>query len=287
MRLGRLFELAIAAGRRADPRRDAVREFADSAILYGKKDRQVHSVLVGIDIDVQEILLADRLKASRHIDCVISHHPSGHAYAGLYRVMDLQAQLLESAGLDAASARGFLEERKAEVERKILPQNHMRAVDAARLLDIPFVCMHTPADNLAARFVERLLSEQRPRRVRDVITVLSGVAEYKQAAAAGTGPRIVLGASERECGKVFVEMTGGAEGPKGAYRLLRTSGIGTIISMHMSEDHLKAARSAGLNAVIAGHMSSDTLGMNLLLDEIERGERLDITCCSGFSRTRR
>jgi hypothetical protein len=39
--------------------------------------------------------------------------------------------------------------------------------------------------------------------------------------------------------------------------------------------------------VIAGHISSDTLGLNLLLDEIEKEEKLKIINCSGFRRIRR
>jgi hypothetical protein len=39
--------------------------------------------------------------------------------------------------------------------------------------------------------------------------------------------------------------------------------------------------------VIAGHISSDTLGLNLLLDRIEKEEKLETICCSGFYRIRR
>ena len=40
--------------------------------------------------------------------------------------------------------------------------------------------------------------------------------------------------------------------------------------MHFTEEHLANAKKANLNVVIAGHISSDVLGLNLLLDEVEK-----------------
>jgi putative NIF3 family GTP cyclohydrolase 1 type 2 len=57
--------------------------------------------------------------------------------------------------------------------------------------------------------------------------------------------------------------------------------------MHVTEDHLANAKKANLNVVIAGHIASDSLGLNLLLDEVEKEERLEFVCLSGFERVRR
>jgi len=40
--------------------------------------------------------------------------------------------------------------------------------------------------------------------------------------------------------------------------------------MHLSEEHFKNAKDEQINIVIAGHIASDTLGLNLLLDELEK-----------------
>ena len=85
-------------------------------------------------------------------------------------------------------------------------------------------------------------------------------------------------------GKIFVEMTGGTEGPQRVFDKIAKTGIRTLVSMHLSEQHLSKARQAGLNVVIAGHISSDNLGLNLLLDGIEKHEQLEVICCSGFRR---
>src|SRR3972149_6714212 len=54
--------------------------YSDTRILYGDPARDIRGVLVGIDMEVGEILLADRLKGQeKPIDMVIAHHPEGRA----------------------------------------------------------------------------------------------------------------------------------------------------------------------------------------------------------------
>ena len=117
---------------------------------------------------------------------------------------------------------------------------------------------------------------------------LMGIPEYQQGARTNAGPKIVAGSRENRAGKVFVDMTGGTGGSKEAFGKLVQAGVGTVVGMHIGEDHLKEAKKNHVNVVIAGHISSDTLGMNLLLDGLIRqhGE-LNIMACSGFSRISR
>jgi len=59
------------------------------------------------------------------------------------------------------------------------------------------------------------------------------------------------------------------------------------VAMHLSEEHFKQAKGEHINVVIAGHIASDNLGLNLILDQIEKVEELKIINCSGFVRIRR
>ncbi len=285
MNLAQLYREIVAAGASVDPRPDkkAIRSFADTALLYGPGSRRVSSVLVGIDIDAGELLLADRLRDKLCLDAVVSHHPQGRAYAALAGAMKVQAQVLKAVGVGGDIADGFIEDRRREVQRKILPANHMRSVDTARLLDMPFICAHTAADNHAYDFVRRLLSRARPRCLRDIVTLLLKEPEYASAAANGAGPRILLGHPGQPCGKVLVEMTGGTEGHAGIYKHLYDKGVRTLVCMHLSEEHFRKVNDARLQVVIAGHIASDVLGMNLLFDALKRFS-LKIHCCSGFQR---
>lgn len=288
MKLSHLYNQMVKFGIEADPRRKtAINSYEDTAILYGHPDTEIKKMMVGIDIDVGELLLAERMRKIQGLDLVISHHPEGRALAGFFAVMQLQVDMLIRVGISKAVAEELIDERKRQVERKVLPQNHMRVVDAARLLDLPFMCVHTPADNYAASFIQNRLDKEKPKKVEDILDILEELPEYKEANKELSGPRIILGNPKRAVGKIFVEMTGGTEGSPEAFDKLYKAGIRTLVCMHLSEEHFKKVKDTSLNVVIAGHTSSDTLGLNLLLDRIEKEEKFETVNCSGFRRVRR
>ena len=90
MRLSYLYNQAIKLGRFYDPRGNRSWQYADTAILFGKSNVEVKRILVGIDIEIGELLLADKLRQTQGLDLVISHHPAGQALARFYEVMRLQ-----------------------------------------------------------------------------------------------------------------------------------------------------------------------------------------------------
>lgn len=284
MKLSKLYKEALRLGRMHDPRGNRRWNYSDSAILFGKPDTEVRKAMVGIDIDIGELLLADKLRREQGLDLVISHHPAGWALAHFYEVMKLQAEMLTSVGIDALVAKQLIEERMSEVGRRVSAVNHMKTVDAARLLKLPFICLHTPADNHVYYFISKLIVANKPSRLGDVIGILNTLPEYREAKKNYSGPRIILGNSRSPVGKVLVEMTGGTEGSKRAIKKLAAKGVRTLVSMHLSEEYFKKAKEADLNVIIAGHISSDNLGLNLLLDGLEKRGELEIINSSGFRR---
>jgi putative NIF3 family GTP cyclohydrolase 1 type 2 len=262
--------------------------YADTRVLYGDMDLNVKRILVGIDIEVAEILLADRISVKgEKIDLIISHHPVGKAFANFYEVMGMQADILQKMGVPINVAEGTLFPRIKEVERKVLPLNHMRTVDAARLMNIPIMCAHTVADNFVATYLQSLIDNKKPDTLKDVINILKEIPEYAYAFSNNAGPKIIIGSDSNRVGKIFVDMTGGTEGAKEVYERLSQAGVGTMIGMHFSEEHKKELEKHHINAIVAGHTSSDSLGLNLLLDEILKEEKIDIVSCSGFYRVSR
>ena len=263
--------------------------YTDTRILAGAPETNVKRVLAGIDMEVPEILLAHLLNANkgRKIDLVLAHHPEGYALARLHEVMRLQADLLAAYGVTLSVAEHLLEKRIAEVERRLLPVNHDRPVSAARALGLPFVCIHTPADNCVTSYLQKRIDRDKPHRLKDLVKLLFDIPEYKASARRQVPPRIVNGAESNRCGRVLVDMTGGTEGAKELLEKCATAGTSTLVGMHFSEDYLEQAKKANINMVVAGHIASDVLGFNLLLDELERKEPLDIIGVSGFERIRR
>ncbi|MCL4457042.1 MAG: NGG1p interacting factor NIF3 [Nitrospirae bacterium] len=262
--------------------------YSDSRILNGTGYEEIKTALVGIDIEVGEVLLAETLKSKNiQVDLIMSHHPEGGAYANLYSVMYMQSDILNRFGVPINIAESLMEGRIKEVERRLMPANHTRAVDAAKLLDMPFICLHTPADNMVASHLQKLFDDKKPYTIDDVIELLKEIPEYREAEKNNAGPKLLLGAKNRKAGKVFVDMTGGTEGSKEIFQSLSLSGINTIVAMHLGEDHRKEAEKNHVNVVIAGHIASDNLGINLLLDRMTESENIKILECSGFRRISR
>jgi len=261
--------------------------YDDTRICVGDPDLEVRGLIAGIDMEVGEVLLADRLREKgAQIDLVFAHHPEGPGYANLHRVMHMQADLWAARGVGIGVADALIAGRAEEVRRKIMPVNHYRAIDAARLLGFASMSCHTPADNNVNRFVQALIDGEAPRTLDDLLKLLRSVPEYADAARKGYGPLLIQGDGSKRCGTCLVDMTGGTEGPKEALDKLVASGIDTLVGMHYSEEHRKHAEELKLNLVIAGHISSDSLGMNLVLDRIE-GQGVEVICTSGMVRVRR
>ena len=96
------------------------------------------------------------------------------------------------------------------------------------------------------------------------------IPEYRIAAQKGAGPYVGKSSRSSRAGKIWVDMTGGTEGPKKVMEKLADAGVGTIVGMHMGQELRDEADKHSIHVVIAGHMSSDSVGINLFLDELER-----------------
>ena len=317
MKLQEIYEMAFRTGMAADPRGEEgvsrvleaarkshealaeekrwefdleslVNPYADTRILVGDPNTEVKSMLVGIDLEVGEVLLAETLRArGRTVDLLLAHHPEGRALARLEEVMGVQADIWRRFGVSVAYGDAVMSDRMAEVMRAIHPRNSEQALSAARLLDLPYMSCHTPADNCVNAFVQARCDELGPdSTVDELLDVLKSIPEYREAVLQGTGPVIFEGNAKRRTGKIIVEMTGGTSGPVDSIGKLAAAGVGTIVGMHMGEDHRKRAKEEKVNVVIAGHTSSDSLGMNIILDEYER-RGVDVIACSGFTRIAR
>ncbi len=316
MKLKELYQLAIQLGKEADPRgegevqaalSEAREEFdslspkeqayfdqerltnpySDTRILNGQGDEEIRRLLTGVDMELSEVLLAQELSRNgQKVDLILSHHPEGKALAGLAEVMKMQEEILHRFGVPIALAEGVMTERIAEVGRGILPTNHNRAIDGARLLGYPFMSCHTPADNQVTTFLQRIFDARQPRTVGDVLDLLLEQPEYQMAAKQKMAVKIFAGEKRRRAGRVFVDMTGGTGGSKEIFKYLANADVGTIVGMHISEKNLEQAKEHHLNVVIAGHIASDSLGMNLILDQLER-RGVEVLTCSGLLRVKR
>lgn len=316
MKLGEIYKLAVKMGIEKDPRgKEEIKRilesnkekyeklprkereffdveslenpFPDSRILVGDPDTKVKSAIVGIDMEVGEVLLTDRLREKgEKIDLIISHHPEGRALVNLNQVMSLQADEWYRHGVPINIGEALIDKRMKEIYRAFLPRNHERTLDVARLLDIPFMSMHTVADNQVYAYLTDYFKKKKPYTVGDVMDLLMEIPEYQASAKSQAGPVVIVGSKDKRAGKVMVDMTGGTEGPREILEKLADAGVGTIVAMHYSEKHREEAEKNKINVIIAGHVVSDSLGMNLILDKLEE-KGVGIIPVSGLVRVSR
>jgi len=317
MTLQEIYDLAIEMGTKADPRgKEGIKKalerakkkyeelplkkkaffdkeslknpYADSRILLGNPKTKVSKVIVGIDITTGEVVLTDRLnEKGKKIDLIIGHHPEGQALIALDEVMDVQIDVMANLGIPVNVAESLLSERISQVRRGLGPANHFQSVDAARLLNIPFMVIHTIWDNLGHNFISNHLEKRRPETVGEVLEAIEEIPEFLEAKKTNSGPKITVGSEKNRAGKVAVTgFTGGTSGSKLIYERVTAAGIGTIVEMHMPEASYEEAKKHHLNVIVSGHMASDSLGANLFLDELEK-KGVTVVPFSGLIRIKR
>jgi len=79
--------------------------------------------------------------------------------------MNMQADILKYLGIAHEVGKSLLKERISEVARSVSAVNHMRSVDVARLLDMAYMCVHTPADNHVTDYLQKLFVKKTENKI--------------------------------------------------------------------------------------------------------------------------
>ena len=248
--------------------------YPDCRIINGTGEEEVKTMMIGIDIETPEVLLADRLREKgEKIDALFIHHPEGRALADLGAVMPLQVDVLAKAGVPVNHSEGHLRPRMDRIWRAIHADNLFRTERAAELLDIPAFCCHTITDNLVWRHMEKHICQKEFHDLGEILAAIYEMPEYKEFAKKGNPPIIVNGSSSNRPGKIVAtEFTGGTNGPEDQLVAQAAAGVGTILSMHVTEKTLEKAKEHNVNMIQCSHMASDALGITLLLDKLDKEE---------------
>jgi len=246
-------------------------------------DGDVRRVFVGIDVDIGELLLARSLGA----DGVIAHHPIGsNARLGLPAVIERHEAQMREEGIPAEVAREKMLDRRRPVAHALHTTNYDRVVDAARQLSMPTMNIHLAADLIGRQYFIDFV-----RRVIDggATTVGGLIGELKtipEIGASPVQPELWLGETENPVGRWVVQMAAGTNGGAPVYRTYYEHGIHTILAMHIDERDLRELEQLQrpqANLVITGHMPSDSIGMNRVIDALEK-QGLEVIAGSGVIR---
>ncbi len=241
------------------------KEPADTGIYLEGKD--IKKVLIGVDMETPEILLGKELE----VDVVISHHPT--AGDQIIKFMSHEVQLInDGVGIPINHAQKMIRKRMKQVELGSHVRNYDRSRSAAKLLDMPYMNIHIPADFITERYIQGHLNEivkDKPKaKLKDVLEGLNLIEEYQKTEGK---PVIRVGGPEDYAGKIAVLMAGGTNGGEDVFKAYFQAGVGTIVCMHVPENVKKAVESQGIgNIIVAGHMASDSIGLNKIIELWEK-----------------
>lgn len=264
--------------------------YSDSRILHGTGNEEVRSVMVGIDIETPEILLADRLREKGHsIDAIMIHHPEGRALTELNMVMPIMTDVYHGVGVPVNQTEFLMKPRMDRIWRALHADNFLRTERTAELLDIPAFTCHTVTDNLVWRFMQKTIEKKQFDDLGEIITALHEVEEYRYYAQKGSPAWIVNGSSGNRPGKIACTgFTGGTNGPEELMEQQAAAGVSTVLCMHFTEKEVEVGKKHNMNMIQVNHMAADALGINLLLDKLQKEEKkLEILPVSGFVRFKR
>ena len=243
-----------------------LKEVPEDSAIYVSGDN-IRKILFGIDAGIPELLLAKRLG----FDAVIAHHPQGGtATIEFHQVFKRHIQQMVTAGVPREEAEKAVKKRLEELEVEAHTRNYGHVVDVAGLLELPYMNIHTPLDEVGRKIMtERINSRiRRNSTVQDVVSALKELPEFRKAV---TEIIIRLGKAENSAGKVVVSH---GAGTNGGYEVAKTYfryGVGTVVYIHIRSGDLgKLKAEKRGNLIVTGHIASDSVGINPLIHELER-----------------
>lgn len=242
-----------------------LKETPNDSVIYVSGEK-IKKVLFCIDAGVPELLLAKKLKC----DAVIAHHPvGGTAAIHFHEVFKRHIQQMLGAGVPKDKAENAVKKRLEELEVEAHTRNYAQVIDAAKLLEISFMNIHTPLDEVGRQLMSKQINKRTDKNstLKDVVAALEELNEFKNAL---TKIKIRLGKPENKAGKIVVSH---GAGTNGGYEIAKTyfeHGINTVIYIHISIGDLTKLKAENKsNLIITGHIASDSVGINPFIKELE------------------
>ena len=248
----------------------------DCAIYY--PGARINHILLGIDVGAAELFMARQLG----YHAVVAHHPAG--YAGpFWDVYHLHVDQMIAAGVpkDVAEAAvaGRIEEFQAAAQR----ENYDHAASVARLLETPFLNVHSPLDEVGRRIMQQTADAATAANpaltvggLRDALLTLPPYA------AARTEMRAALGSWDTPAGRVVISHGAYTNGGYQVAKAYLTHGVDTVCAIHFPLEDAKRLVAEGVrgNILVMGHIAGDSVGILPYIARL-RQEGLEVTTFSG------
>jgi hypothetical protein len=250
----------------------------DSAVYY--PGGGIKKLLLGIDIKSPELKIA----ADFGFDCAMSHHPTGgDARLQFFKVLYRHVDQMVAAGVPHAVAAGIIDEMAEEHKATASMSNYDHDPSVARWLELPYLNIHTPLDEIGRRRLQSAADElSATDTVADLIShFCASFGEFRNAR---TEIELRNGQPSNELGNVVMSHGAGTNGGYAVAKAYYDHGVDTVVYIHCrpaDSKRLKAEYGDNKNLLITGHIVSDSIGINPYIDRL-RQEGIDVTTISGI-----
>jgi hypothetical protein len=259
--------------------------FGDTRMLVGDPDTPIRRILCGIDIDGTEVLLADRLRdCGKPVDAVAAHHASapGGGVGSRRDILSAQIRMLTDFGVPEHLAVKLIRQGFGEGEER---SHNFKINQIAQALGMPFMTIHGPADLYLFREGERILREERPPTVGDLVDICDAWPEVQWLMERGTGTQVAVGDPRDPLGRTYYCFYGGWNPTPEVFEALCEAGCGTLWVVATSEALNEVARRRNVSIVVVPHYPADNYGLNRLFDDaMTRFGDFDVVESSNFVR---
>ena len=263
----------------------------DSGIHHPGKD--IKRLIFTMDANVGLIHMAKQMG----FDAVVGHHPCGVL---LHRgeVYRRHVDLLEMHGIPRERSMVALygsidvivrrmENNRFRMLHHECPNQTVLEVDAARMLNLPFMNIHNPFDEAGRRILQAKLDEasaENPRwKLKNVLALIENLPEARYAKDAyGISPRLFIGDPEAEASRVvFVHGALSAPHPE-IVKFYWQNGFQTVVILHGEFENLEKLKMEKQgNLILTGHFLGDSIGMTPFIRAI-RQRGLEVVCMGGI-----
>jgi hypothetical protein len=248
----------------------------DCAIYY--PGMRISHVLLGIDVGTSELFMARQLG----YHAVLAHHPAGFV-GPFWEVYRLHVGQMVTAGVPRDVAEAAVAERIADFEAASQRENYDHIASIARLLETPFLNIHSPLDEVGRRImqatVDAALASEPAATVADLRDALLRLPEF---ASARTRMQMALGDWDAPAGHVVVSHGAYTNGGYHVARAYLTHGVDTLCCIHFPREAALQLAAEGVrgNILVMGHIAGDSVGINPYVARL-RADGLEITTFSG------
>ena len=262
--------------------------FGDTRIACGNPDTQLSRVLLGIDIDASELLLATELtRRGQPVDAVIAHHASaiGGGLGSKYDTAIPQVAMAVEAGVPEPRAWKLVQEVIGTEDSSW----NLRSLQVAEALDLPLMTVHSPPDACLDEAAGAQIEREQPRTVGDLVDLAAAWPEC-QWLKEKTRHSVTVDVGDRRApvGKVYRCLYGGWNPTPALFEELCKAGVGTFLVVASSASFRELAPKYGASIVVIPHYPADNAGINIMLDRImPDGDTFDIVPVSNYVRCQR